>query len=130
MSITVISPTYLVGKGGAVSCGTVTCPVTDWNGDDACGVFDATNSGSGGNADPEATIQSMNGSYNCVWPVTAGEPAMQSGKIYAHILTAQTGSTYTFNALVTSVKVNTDIKGGVTYAVTYMSKGAITRAAA
>jgi hypothetical protein len=126
VAFTVISSTYLVGKGGSVTFGTVVLPITDWDGDHACGTFDATNATTGGNAFPEATIVSMNGGFTCVWPVTAGEPAMAPAQIAALLLKAQTGSTYSFNALCTNVQPKVDIKGGVTYTVKYMSQGAIT----
>jgi hypothetical protein len=116
-----------VGKGGSVLVDTNAQPISDWDGNHSTGVFDATNALSGGAADPEATIESMNGSFTMMWLVTAGEPQFHPGEIHALKLLTQTGSFYAFNALINAQAPKVDIKGGVTVGCSYMSKGAITK---
>jgi hypothetical protein len=130
MSYTPIAPTYLVGKGGSVTIDANALPVTDWSGSYSVGTFDATNSTTGGFAFPEATIKSMNGKFTMLWLVTAGEPQFDAGEVHALVLKTQTGSTYTFNALITAEEPTVDIKGGVTVPCSFMSQGAITKATA
>jgi hypothetical protein len=126
MAYTAIAPTYVSGYGGAVLIDATAQPITDWDGNQQVGTFDATNSTSGGNASPERTIMSMTGSFTCVWPVTAGYPPIAAGEIHILKLLVQTGSFWQFNALITGVSPKLAVNGGVTYSVTYMSKGAIT----
>ena len=126
MSYTAIAPGYCVGYGGAVLIDLTAQPITDWDGNHQVGTFDATNSTSGGNGSPERTIATMNGSFTCVWPVTAGQPPIAVGEIHALKLQVQSGSFWGFNALITGVAAKLAVSGGVTYAVSYMSKGAIT----
>ena len=125
-----IAPTYLTGKGGSAKIDTVAAPITQWDGTYQTGTFDATNATTGGFAWPEATITSMNGTFTMLWTVTAGEPSFAPGEVHALVLATQTGSTYTFNALLSTQAISVDIKGGVTVTVSYMSQGTITKASA
>jgi len=125
-----VAPTYLTGKAGAVMVDTAVQPITGWKGKINVGTFDATNSTTGGFGFPERTIKTMNGTFDVVWKVTLGQPSFVTGLVYALVLTAQTGSTYTFNALITDCDIGVEVKGGVLYSVSYMSQGAIVEAAA
>lgn len=121
-----IAPSYLVGKNIKVKVDATEYPIKSWRASDAVGTFDATNSTSGGAMDPEATIESCNGSFVMVWKATAGSPAFAVGSIYALELIVKGTTKWACNALITSIDPDNDVSGGCTMTVNFASKGTIT----
>lgn len=120
-----IAPTYLSGYDGKVIVDAESVPITGWNGDDKVGTWDATCSEDGGNAHPERTIRSMNGSFEANYRAVGDPPDIESGSIYPLQLITKAGKGYSFNALLTGVNTKLDVKGGVTYTGSYESQGPI-----
>lgn len=122
-----IAPTYLSGFDGKVIVDTESIPITGWNGNDSVGTWDAMCSESGGNADPERTGRSLNGSFDALYRKAGDPPDIEAGSIYPLQLITTTGKGYSFNALLTGINTRLDIKGGTTYTGNFASKGAITK---
>jgi len=98
---------FYAGKGGAVTVNTVAQPLTDWSMDVKTDSLDVTNFTSGGWQELYSGIFSAD--ISCSGPYD-GSSSVTQGTIATFILQVATGLTVTLTALVTSVKVDQNVK--------------------
>lgn len=121
-----VSPSYLVGKNISVKIDGTAYPTKTFKVGSTFGTFNATNGTSGGNADPEATIQTTAVQFTMPVKATAGNPGFSNGSIYAFEV-IQTGTTkWSGNLLITDCSNDADAEGGIMWSISGTVKGATT----
>lgn len=121
-----VTQDYVSGYLGNVTVDSVDLHTQGWDAELSCPSFDATNTESAGYQKRGRTIIGMNGSCTVFWKTTSGKPSVAAGSIYAMVLTANTGETYSFNGYIASIGLAVPVRGGVTFRLNFESDGAIT----
>lgn len=121
-----ITSTYHSGYQGSFEIDNVALPARSWQGRHSVTTADVTNLTSSGAQELVRGVESLNGSAVCSWKATSGAPAFVLGSIYATELITNGTQKYTFNALITEIAPSLDVKGDITYTVSFSSTGAIT----
>lgn len=114
---------FYAGKLGSISIDGTAQPLTDWSIDLKSEAIESTNFTSGGYQENEAGIASADISANGPLGGITGEP----GDAAVFVLsTGGGGGSFTVTARITSIKVDTSVKGIAQISYTATSTGAIT----
>lgn len=112
---------FYPGKSGSISVNGAVQPLTDWSIDGKTDAIETTNFLSGGAAENEAGISSVDISASGPYD---GSAAAQPGTVCVFILSTGAGPSYTVSARITSIKVDLNVKDVAKVNYTAQSTGA------
>lgn len=117
------------GKDGIVKVGSTDMKVTSWSFNDNSDALEVTNTSSGGFREYIGGLDGGDGSFTAHWDDT-NKPttAMKPGDKVALTLTLITGTSYTFDAIITQIAYSVDVTGLVDYTANFTATGTINRA--
>jgi hypothetical protein len=118
---------FYAGKGGSVSVGGTTQPLTDWSIDYKCDPIETTNFSDAGFTSHVYGIKSCDISASGPYDGSAGaQPGDGANVAFVLSAGAAGGPSFTINALVTSVKIDQNIKDVAKISYTATSTGLFT----